>query len=100
MAMAKRRHQGAPIEVQGLVSTSPGPFECVARREQRHLTRLALARLPYKERATITLCDLAGLTTRDVARILGTTQATVRSQIGSGRAKLRRSILGDDRRKP
>lgn len=52
MAMAKRHHQGAPIEVQGLVSTSPGPFECVARREQRHLTRLALARLPYKQRET------------------------------------------------
>lgn len=100
MARSKRRHQGAPIEEQRLVSASPGPFERVARREQRHLTRLALARLPYKERAAITLRDLEGLATRDVARILGTTQATVRSQISSGRAKLRRSILGDARRKP
>ena len=100
MARSKRRHQGVPIEVQGLVSTSLGPFERAARREQRRLTRLALARLPYKERAAITLRDLEGLATRDVARILGTTQATVRSQISSGRAKLRRNILGDDRRKP
>ena len=100
MARAKRRHQGVPIEVQRLVSTSPGPFERAARREQRHLTRIALARLPYKERAAITLRDLEGLATRDVARILGTTQATVRSQISSGRAKLRLSILGDERRKP
>ena len=100
LAKSKRRHQGAPIEVQGLVSTSPRPFERAARREQRRPTRLALARLPYKERAAITLRDLEGLASRDVARILGTTQATVRSQISSGRAKLRRNILGDDRRKP
>lgn len=100
IARSRRRHQGAPVEVQGVVSTSPGPFERVARREQRHLTRLALAKLPYKERAAITLRDLEGLATRDVARILGTTQATVRSQISSGRSKLRHSILGDDRRKP
>ena len=48
IARSKRRHQGAPIEVQRLVSTSPGPFERAARREQRHLTRIALARLPLQ----------------------------------------------------
>ena len=100
IAAAKRRHQGVSVDEQGLVSTSPGPFESVARSEQRHLTRLALARLPYKERAAIALRDLEGLTTREVARILGTTEGTVRSQISSGRAKLRRIILGHDRRKP
>ena len=96
---AKRRHRGTPAEDQQLVSTSPGPFESVARSEQRHLIRLALARLPYKERAAIALRDLEGLPTREVARILGTSEATVRSQISSGRAKLRHSIQRDERRK-
>lgn len=100
IATAKRRHQGVPVEEQGLVSTSPGPFESVARSEQRHLTRAALARLPYKERAAIALRDLEGLTTREVAQVLGTSEGTVRSQISSGRAKLRRIILGRPRRKP
>ena len=100
IAAAKRRHQGPSVEDKALVSTSPGPFESVARSEQLHLTRLALASLPYKERAAIALRDLEGLPTREVARILGTTEGTVRSQISSGRAKLRRIILGHDRRKP
>ncbi len=100
IAAAKRRHQGASVDDQGLVSTSPGPFESVARSEQSHLTRLAFARLPYKERAAIVLRDLEGLTTREPARTLGTSEGTIRSQISSGRAKLRRIILGHDRRKP
>ncbi len=54
----------------------------------------------FKERAAIALRDLEGLPTRDVARILGTSEATVRSQISSGRAKLRRILLGDAKRKP
>ena len=97
---AKRRQYGLPAEEKQLVSTSPGPFETFARNEQRRLTRLALSRLPYKERAAIALRDLEGLPTREVARILGTSEATVRSQVSSGRAKLRRSILGDERRRP
>ena len=97
---AKRRQYGTSFEEHQLVSTAPGPFETVARNEQRHLTRLALAGLPYKERAAIALRDLEGLSTREVAHILGTSEATVRSQISSGRAKLRRRILGDARRKP
>ena len=97
---AKRRQFGIPVEVHQIASTLPGPFETVARNEQRHLTRLALASLPFKERAAIALRDLEGLPTRDVARILGTSEATVRSQISSGRAKLRRILLGDAKRKP
>ena len=55
---------------------------------------------PYKERAAITLRDLEGLSTAEVAAALGTTEATVRSQVSAGRAKLRRYILGEKRSKP
>ena len=87
----------AEIDSQVLVARDPGPFETAALQEQRDLTRRAIARLPYKERAAITLRDLEGLTTAEVAGALGTTQATVRSQVSAARAKLRRYILGGRR---
>lgn len=85
------------IDTEALAACDPGPFEAAALQEQRDLTRRAIARLPYKERAAITLRDLEGLTTAEVAAALGTTQATVRSQVSAARAKLRRYILGDRR---
>ena len=85
------------IDTEGLAARDPGPFEAAALQEQRDLTRRAIARLPYKERAAITLRDLEGLTTAEVAAALGTTQATVRSQVSAARAKLRRYILGSRR---
>jgi RNA polymerase sigma-70 factor, ECF subfamily len=49
----------------------------------------ALSRLTKKERAAIVLRDLEGLSTEEVARILGSSQTTVRSQIASARAKIK-----------
>lgn len=87
----------AEIDTEVLAARAPGPFEAAALQEQRDLTRRAIARLPYKERAAITLRDLEGLTTTEVAAALGTTEATVRSQVSAARAKLRRYILGGQR---
>ena len=94
----RRPREGtAEIDAEVLAARDPGPFETAALQERRDLTRRAIARLPYKERAAITLRDLEGLTTAEVAAALGTTQATVRSQVSAARAKLRRYILGDRR---
>jgi len=49
----------------------------------------ALNTLSKKERAAIVLRDLEGLSSQEVARILGSSQATVRSQISSARAKIK-----------
>jgi RNA polymerase sigma-70 factor (ECF subfamily) len=59
------------------------------RSQQQALIRAALDTLSDKERAAIVLRDLEGLATEDVARILGSSAATVRSQISSGRAKIK-----------
>jgi len=56
--------------------------------EQAILMR-ALATLSEKERAAITLRDLEGLPTEEVARILGSSQTTVRSQISAARVKIK-----------
>ncbi|MEK6321750.1 MAG: sigma-70 family RNA polymerase sigma factor [Acidobacteriota bacterium] len=57
--------------------------------QQRAMIAQALGTLSKKERAAIVLRDLEGLTTEEVARVLGSSQATVRSQISSARAKIK-----------
>ncbi|HEX9474739.1 MAG TPA: sigma-70 family RNA polymerase sigma factor, partial [Steroidobacteraceae bacterium] len=52
----------------------------LVRDQQRRMVREALRALPERERAALTLRDLEGLSTGEVAAILGSTEATVRSQ--------------------
>jgi RNA polymerase sigma-70 factor (ECF subfamily) len=49
----------------------------------------ALDTLSDRERATIIMRDIEGRSTEDVARILGSRPATVRSQIWSARMKIK-----------
>jgi len=57
--------------------------------ERRAIVARAIERLPPKERAALVLRDLEGLSTEEVARALGSSEATVRSQISTARAKLK-----------
>ena len=58
--------------------------------QQRALIGEALDTLSTKERAALVLRDLEGLSTEEVARVLGSSQTTVRTQISSARAKIKR----------
>jgi RNA polymerase sigma-70 factor (ECF subfamily) len=51
---------------------------------------MALKTLPEKERAAVVLRDMQGLSTREVAGILGSSEVTVRSQISVARGKLKK----------
>jgi RNA polymerase sigma-70 factor (ECF subfamily) len=57
--------------------------------QRRELVARAIATLPFKERTSIVLRDVEGLSTEDVARILKSSATTVRSQISSARRKIR-----------
>jgi RNA polymerase sigma-70 factor (ECF subfamily) len=61
----------------------------VERAQQLELVRRALGRLGEKERAALVLRDVEGLSTPEVAAILGSSEATVRSQISTARLKVR-----------
>jgi RNA polymerase sigma-70 factor (ECF subfamily) len=69
----------------------------VSRAEQRRLVQAALQRLPDRERAAIVLRDIEGLPTSDVARILGSSEGTVRSQVSTARLKIKRFVEGQER---
>ena len=57
--------------------------------QQRELIAKAMGTLPFKERASIVLRDVEGLSTEEVARIMKSSATTVRSQISSARKKIR-----------
>jgi RNA polymerase sigma-70 factor (ECF subfamily) len=90
-----RQRQRAPatlsldeaVQVAGLVRD---PQAAATDAELRSVIAAGLETLTPKERAVLVLRDIQGLPTREVARALGTTQATVRSQAATARLKIRK----------
>ena len=80
--LRRRKPMSAPMEMaQELAAAGNDPQAYVAEAERRRVLELSLRILPEKERAALVLRDLEGLTTEEVARALGSSKATVRSQI-------------------
>ena len=67
---------------------NPDQQEAVAA-ERRRVLEMSLRMLPEKERAALVLRDLEGLTTEEVAEALGSSEATVRSQVSKARGKVK-----------
>lgn len=77
--------EGRIGEPAGRDNTEEGAVQA----QRQKLLALALATLTEKERLAIVLRDLQELPTEEVARILGSSPTTVRTQISTGRAKIR-----------
>jgi RNA polymerase sigma-70 factor (ECF subfamily) len=74
-------------------ATDASPEGLYADQQREEQLRAVLRRLPEKERAALLLREMEGLSTQETARILGSSVATVRSQVCSARMKLRK-LLG------
>lgn len=61
-------------------------------RERRRVMREALAEVPERERIALVLRDVEGLETHEVARRLGISEVTVRTQVSRGRLRLKRLV--------
>jgi len=57
----------------------------------------ALRRLPTNQRATLVLRFYAGYRTDEIARVLGSSRATVRVHLSRGRKRLREILMEDER---
>ncbi len=77
-------------ETRPLVSADPDPGAAARIAEERRIVEQALATLAEKERAALVLRDVQGLSTAEVAEILGSSQVTVRSQISRARLKIKK----------
>lgn len=85
------RARGRSVGLEDLpepATPQPDAHQEFQRAQQREILRRALGRLGEKERAALVLRDIEGLSTHEVAKILGSSEATVRSQICSGRLKI------------
>lgn len=99
--MARKRSHGgrerfisyeADLE-EGILENLPAPDDTESRAieaQERLIVARALSALSEKERSALVLRDMEGFSTEEVAQILGTRAATVRSQISSGRTKIKR----------
>lgn len=87
--LRRRKPASAPVEAAELLPAEGNdPQASVTEAERRRVLELSLRLLPEKERAALVLRDLEGLTTEETARALGSSEATVRSQVSKARVKV------------
>ncbi len=87
----RRKRAELVLEDSGdFAGEAPDPAAALDRQRQLARIREGLKRLPEKERAAVVLRDIEGLSTAEVAKILGSSETTVRSEISRARLKLRR----------
>jgi RNA polymerase sigma-70 factor, ECF subfamily len=79
----------SPEEILEIPFEQEDPEQALIRTQRRELISRAITTLPFKERASIVLRDVEGLSTDEVARVLKSSSTTVRSQISSARRKIR-----------
>jgi len=70
-------------------SPSRDPHAGLAEEQRRQMLWKALETLPEKERLAVILRDINGLETSEVARILGSSETTVRSQVSRARVRMK-----------
>ena len=91
LGRSRQRRRSVAEEAEAPMAAAD-PYSGFALEQQKRMLYRALAELPDKERTAVVLRDLEGLSTAEVAETLGSTQATVRSQICSARVKIRKAI--------
>lgn len=72
---------------------SPSPQEIVETKELQSIVRKALSCLPLKNRLTLTLYHIDGLTYREISGFLNIPKTTIKSRLYKARKKLRKEVL-------
>ena len=88
----KRQQQPQATIEEDQFRCSGDPHQDLHSEERRRILYRALRELPEKERAAIVLRDIEGMSTAEVAEILGSSEATVRSQICTARLKIKKAV--------
>jgi len=95
----KRQHEvllGLETEGGGQSAIQPAeerrPEEPVERREIRERVRAAIRKLPDEFRAAVELVDIAGLSYKEAAEVLGVPEGTIKSRLARGRRQLKEEL--------
>jgi RNA polymerase sigma-70 factor (ECF subfamily) len=93
-------HRRSVREAEEVDTAAPDdPQHDLLASERRALLLRGLRRLSEKERQALVLRDLEGLSTAEVARAMGTAEATVRSHIWKARLKVKEFVERSFRRR-
>jgi RNA polymerase sigma-70 factor, ECF subfamily len=88
--LRRKRPATDPMEFASDVPAGDNdPQQSATEAERRRVLEMSLRVLSEKERAALVLRDLQGLSTEEVARVLGSSEATVRSQTSKARVKVK-----------
>ena len=88
--LRRKRPAAARVEeAADIVAAGADPQQNAVEIERRRVLQMSLRILSEKERAALVLRDLEGMPTNEVARVLGSSEATVRSQISKARVKVK-----------
>jgi len=90
MHRQRKRRAWEPLSGPDPASIAPDPELAWAHQERGRVVEMGLKALPERERAALVLREVEGLSTREVAEILGSSEVTVRSQICVARGKLKK----------
>jgi len=91
----QRRWDTFPATVEPDIAMAPessDPQAGLREEQERQMLWKALDCLPEKERLAVILRDINGLTTAQVARVLGSSETTVRSQVSRARVRMKVAI--------
>jgi RNA polymerase sigma-70 factor (ECF subfamily) len=89
LCLDRLRSSQVSLELPELCSQEPSAEASAIREERKQRLMSALCTLPAKERAAVVLREIEGLPTSEVAKILGSREGTVRSQVANAIARLR-----------
>jgi len=98
--MSRRRHVHEPLKLGSLdeqgapdvATAAPNPEEQTAAAAERERFRLAFRTLPPPYRMVAFLRDVEGLSTREVAQVVGITEANVKQRLHRARHMLREAL--------
>lgn len=96
MCVDRTRRLRATEESQDLHAGESSAEAALLRDEQKRRLMTALATLPTKERAAVVLREIEGLSTAEVAEILGSSEVTVRTQIHRAMGRLRELLKKEE----
>jgi RNA polymerase sigma-70 factor, ECF subfamily len=90
---------GTPFALPGdddamLVASERSPSEAAETADLLSRSEAALARLPEDARAVVVLRDIEGLSTKEVAELLGVTETVVKVRLHRAHARLRTLVVG------
>jgi RNA polymerase sigma factor (sigma-70 family) len=91
-----RQRAHAPLElVAAVADPRPGAAQELMAQERANRLRDAVRGLPHLLRETVML-SLEGLTTREIAQVVGATENNINVRLSRGRAALRALLTGEE----